>query len=301
MFGPGEALVKRYPFVYAQSESTGRTLLQSVQECAADNTCKTPTSFHYTKSERGFDDIKTNIEAPLSNKASPMFFDVDHDGLSDYVVGDVTPSSTAEHPITEWRIAKNVGGGFAPEKVALVQDWSFMPNVDGPNDIRLLQPEVATSIRFNDDTSTDLFLHDITGSSENHTVLTADGNLTFERRDTNIARPFPLVPSPKGLRNSAGSVHLADVTGDQQPDLISCTDHGTTPETASLTTWTLHVWEPNGFAPNGTIIDTLTGIPCGVEMHTVDDNHDSVTDLLAVGYLKQGGVPTERMRSKNLT
>ena len=30
MFGPGDALVKRYPFVYTQSESTGRKRLQSV-------------------------------------------------------------------------------------------------------------------------------------------------------------------------------------------------------------------------------------------------------------------------------
>ena len=292
MFGPGQTLVKRYPLAYTQSESTGRTLLESVQECGSDGTCKLPTSFHYAKAERGFDDITVSIDAPLSTKASPMFFDVDHDGLSDYVVGDVEPFSTPEHIITEWRIAKNVGGAFATEKVALVQDGSFEPNANGPSDPTLLQPELGTSIRFHDAPNTDLFLHNITDASQtNHTVLVPKGDLTFELVDTNITRPFPLQSSPKGLRNAAGAVHLADVTGDQQQDLISCTDHGTTPEAASAATWTLHEWQPNGFAPKGTSIDTLTGIPCSIEMHMVDANRDSITDLVTIGYVRQGGVP----------
>ncbi|HRI71967.1 MAG TPA: SpvB/TcaC N-terminal domain-containing protein, partial [Polyangium sp.] len=114
-------LVRRYEFAYEQSETTKRTLLQSVQACAGTE-CFAPTRFHYGKSETGFERIATNIANPLSDKSSPMFFDIDGDGLSDYVVGDSTPASTAEHPMTEWRIAKNLGGTFAPEKVALLQD-----------------------------------------------------------------------------------------------------------------------------------------------------------------------------------
>jgi len=112
-FGPNERLAYRYEFDYEQSEATGRTLLQSVQHCGGDGTCFAPTKFHYAKNGTGFDDITTNIEAPLSDKASPMLFDVDHDGLPEYVVGDSTPASTLSNPITEWRIAKNSGNGGA--------------------------------------------------------------------------------------------------------------------------------------------------------------------------------------------
>jgi hypothetical protein len=292
-FGPNEKLAFRYEFDYEHSETTGRTLLQSVQRCSGDGTCFASTRFHDAKSGTGFDDITTNIEAPLSDKASPMLFDVDHDGLPEYVVGDSTPASTLSNPITEWRIAKNTGGTFAPEKVALLQEWSFVQNADGPSDPTLLQPELGTSIHFNDDAIGDLFLHDTTGSRANHMVLAGKADLTFELVDTGIRRPFPLQQSPKGLRNGAGSVHLADCDGDSKADIVQCTDHGDTPETALVSTWKLHLWRPSGFTTNGEVIDTLTGIPCGVEMFTVDTNRDSITDLVATGYLRQGGVSVQ--------
>ncbi|HRI67306.1 MAG TPA: VCBS repeat-containing protein, partial [Polyangium sp.] len=75
--------------------------LQSVQECAGTGECFAPTRFYYGKSETVFENIATNIASPLSDKASPMFFDIDGDGLSDYVVGDSTPASTAEHLMAE--------------------------------------------------------------------------------------------------------------------------------------------------------------------------------------------------------
>jgi hypothetical protein len=198
-FGPNEQLAFRYVFAYDKSESTGQTLLQSVQQCGGDGTCFAPTRFHYAKNGTGFDDITTNIEAPLSDKASPMLFDVDHDGLPEYVVGDSTPASTPSNPITQWRIAKNTGGTFAAEKVALLQEWSFVQNADGPSDPTLLQPELGTSIHFNDDAIGDLLLHDVTGSRANHMVLAGKADLTFELVDTGIRRPFPLQQSPKGF------------------------------------------------------------------------------------------------------
>jgi hypothetical protein len=84
---------------------------------------------------------------------------------------------------------------------------------------------------------------------------------------------------------------LADCDGDSTPDLVQCTDHGETPDTAAQSTWKLHVWRPGGFTPEGELIETLTGIPCGVELHTIDSNGDSITDLIASGYLREGGVP----------
>ncbi len=123
--GPDDEFVRRYEVDYAPSETTGRSLLQSVQECTGAGECFTPTRFSYAASEVAFDEIATDIDEPLSDKASVLFFDIDRDGLSDYVVPDATPLSTVEHPVTEWRIGKNIGGAFAAEKVALLQEWSF--------------------------------------------------------------------------------------------------------------------------------------------------------------------------------
>jgi RHS repeat-associated protein len=222
-----------------------------------------------------------------------MLFDFNHDGLSDYIVGDSTPSSTPSHPITEWRIAKNTGNGFALEKVALLQEDVFVQDPEAPSDPTLLQPEVGTSLDYDQDGFTDILLHDVYGNANNHLVLKAKADTTFALVDTNIQRPFPLQQSPKGLRNSAGAVHLADCDGDAMPDLIQCTDHGDTPETASLSTWKLHLWRPGGFTPEGDVIETLTGIPCGIEVHNIDANRDSVTDLIMPGYLRQGGTSIE--------
>jgi hypothetical protein len=262
--------------------------LQSVQQCAGDGACKAPTRFHYVEAELGFEEVVTNIEAPLSDKASPMLFDVNHDGLSDYVVGDSTPSSTPSNPITEWRIAKNTGGTFATEKVALLQESLFMQDSGGPTDPTLMQPELGTSLDYDQDGLTDILLHDVYGNANSHLVLKAKAANTFALVDTKIQRPFPLQQSPKGLRSAAGAVHLADCDGDAMPDLIQCTDNGDLP----LSTWKLHLWRPGGFDQTGSTIETLTGIPCGVEVHTVDANRDSITDLIMPGYLSQGGVPS---------
>lgn len=243
MQGPDDELVRRYEFDYAPSQTTGRPLLQSVQACGGDGECFEPTRFQYAQPETGFDDIATDIDAPLSDKASPMFFDVDRDGLSDYVVGDINASSTPEHVITEWRIAKNVGGAFAAEKVALLQEWSFAQNPEPIADLTQIQPEVGTAIDFTGGGTTGIFLHDVTGSQANHLVLLPQNDGTLLAADTQLRRPFPLGSSPAGLRNSNAATHLVDVTG-AMADLIECNDHGDTPETAALPTWKLHGWQP---------------------------------------------------------
>ncbi len=282
-----ETLVRRYELEYERSETTKRTLLQSVQACAGNGECFAPTRFHYGKSETGFEDITTEIDASLSDKASPMFFDVDGDGLSDYVVGDSTPASTAEHPMTEWRIAKNLGGTFAPEKVALLQDWSFVQNPEEQNDPTKLQPELGTALNFAGGLTGGLYLHDVVGSQANHVILLPQSDSSLQRLDTQLPRPFPVGPSPKGLRSSGASVHLVDVSADTMADLIECTNLGDMP------TWKLHRWQPGGFAPDGEIIDVLTGYPCGMEFHPVDLDGNGVTDIVAPGMIRVNGIPTQ--------
>ena len=126
---------------------------------------------------------------------------------------------------------------------------------------------------------------------KNQIVLLTKIDGTFQEINTQIARPFPLGPAPDGLRGSAASVHLADVTGDGVADLIQCTDQGDTIDTAGLPTWKVHVWRPGGFDPTPEYIEPLWGHFCGTQMHTVDSNNDGIVDLIAPGYLRQGGVP----------
>lgn len=124
MYAGGD-LVKRYPLTYEQGES-GRTRLVSVDECGADSACKSPLRFFYGKTTFGFDEVETAIDAPLSRKASPILSDFNNDGLSDWLVPDSTVVSTAGNPITEWRISRNTGNGFAAPEVAFLQEWSFL-------------------------------------------------------------------------------------------------------------------------------------------------------------------------------
>lgn len=129
----------------------------------------------------------------------------------------------------------------------------------------------------------------MTGSNANHTVLAPNADLTFSVVETNLPRPFPLGSYAPGLRNAAAAIHLADMSGDGMADLIACSNQ----ETGSLATWSLHIWQPGGFAANGEIIPVLDGIPCNVQTYVVDTNGDSWSDLVFPGYSSQGGVPTE--------
>ena len=72
------------------------------------------------------------------------------------------------------------------------------------------------------------------------------------------------------------------------PDLIQCTDHG---DAGLLATWRLHAWRPGGFEQSGTVIPPLDGYSCGMEVHTVDIDHNGITDLVMPGLTNVGGQP----------
>ncbi len=293
-FGPAQKLAYRYPLEMAPSKTTGRTLLQSVQQCAGDNTCTAPLRLMYAQPKTGFDAFTTNIDKPLSDKASPIFDDFSGDGLPDYLVADTVAQSTATNPITEWRLARNTGNGFATPKVVFLQEWSVQQDPEGPSDPTLLQPELATAIPFRNNGKTSLLLHDVYGNRNNHVILLPKADETFEEHDTGLARPFPLGPTPKGLRSPFASVHLAAVTPDGVPSLIQCDDHGLVP---GLSTWILHLWKPDGFESTGTTIEALDGYPCSAKVHTIDWDKNGTVDLVLPGMLKQGGVPKERAKT----
>ncbi|HRI67383.1 MAG TPA: RHS repeat-associated core domain-containing protein [Polyangium sp.] len=288
-----KSLAERFVFGHEVGETSRRTRLATLERCDARGSCFAPTRFHYAKNDLGFDDVNTKIPAPLSDKASFLFADFTGDGLSDYVVGDMAPFSTPEHPVTQWRMAKNTGGDFVPETVAFLQEWSFQQNPEGPADPTLLQPELATVLPLGSKGQTSLLLHEIYGNRSNHVTLIPKADGTFEELDTGLARPFPVGPAPKGLRGSAGAVHLAAVTPDGVPSLIQCDDHGGPGQTnPSLPTWTLFLWKPTGFETTGTVINTLEGTPCGVEMVMADLHRSGIVELIVPGMVNVGGTPT---------
>ncbi|MGK3994888.1 RHS repeat-associated core domain-containing protein [Sorangium sp. So ce1024] len=296
MLGPGDTLVRRYGFGYELSPATRRTLLTQVEECASDGVCKPATRFQYSRATPGFKRITTGIDRPVSERASPMVFDVDGDGRDDLVIPDMVAGfSTPSNPITGWWAARNLGprappSFLAPAELAFLEDWPTVADPSGPSDPALLQPELGTVLDYDDDGRADVLLHDVYGSEVTWHVLLSRPDWTFALHDTGIRRPFPLgvTPAPPSLSSPGASMHLADLDGDGVPDLIQCEDHdreGHAPLPHSAA-WIVHLWRPArgatpaGFDPTGESIELLTGYPCDTELHTLDLDADGKVDLM---------------------
>ena len=295
----GDELALRYEFSYEQSETTGRTRLIAAQVCGADAACKPENRVQYASLRRGFERDTTTIAAPTSRLASYLLADFNGDGLDDLLTPDTNPMlSTPDSPITEWRIARNQGNGFATPKVAYSQEWSVVQDPQGPSDPALLQPELGTAIDYDQNGKMDVLLHDVYGRKNHHVVLLSKDDGSFEEISTGIKRPFPLGPAPKQLRGPGGSVHLGDLDGDGVGDLFQCEDHGDSPELdPSQSAWTVHLWRPGGFDPNGTTIEALAGFSCAVELRTLDSNRNGKTELILPGMIKIGGTPATQAKT----
>ncbi|WP_437952580.1 RHS repeat-associated core domain-containing protein [Sorangium sp. So ce296] len=296
MLGPGDTLVRRYGFGYELGPATRRTLLTQVEECASDGVCKPATRFRYNRATPGFERVTTDIDKPVSERASPMVFDIDADGRDDLVIPDMVAGlSTPMNPITAWRVARNVGpraspSFLAPAELAFLEEWPTVADPVGPSDPALLQPELGTVLDYDDDGRADVLLHDVYDAKTTWHVLLSRPDWTFALHDTGIRRPFPLgvTPAPPSLSSPGASMHLADLDGDGVPDLIQCEDHareGQAPLPLAAV-WAVHLWRPArggapaGFAPMGESIELLTGYPCDTELHTLDLDADSKIDLI---------------------
>ncbi|WP_434041166.1 MULTISPECIES: RHS repeat-associated core domain-containing protein [Sorangium] len=304
MLGPGDTLVRRYGFGYELNPATSRTLLTQVEECASDGVCKPATRFQYSRATPGFKRLTTDIDEPVSERASPMVFDLDGDGRDDLVIPDMVAGlSTPSNPITAWWAARNLGpraspSFLAPAELAFLQEWSMVADASGPSDPAILQPELGTVLDYDDDGRMDVLLHDVYGAEVTWHVLLSRPDWTFALHDTGIRRPFPLksTPAPPSLSSPGASMHLADLDGDGVPDLIQCEDHAHEGEALLplSAVWTVHLWRPArgvtpaGFDPRGESIELLTGYPCDTEFHTLDVDADSKIDLI-VPSLKRFG------------
>ncbi|WP_437955463.1 RHS repeat-associated core domain-containing protein [Sorangium sp. So ce119] len=304
MLGPSDTLVRRYGFRYELNPATSRTLLTQVEECASDGVCKPATRFLYSRATPGFKRLTTDIDEPVSERASPMVFDLDGDGRDDLVIPDMVAAlSTPSNPITAWLAARNLGpraspSFFAPAELAFLEEWPTVADPIGPSDPATLQPELGTVLDYDDDGRMDVLLHDVYGAEVTWHVLLSRPDWTFALHDTGIRRPFPLksTPAPPTLSSPGASMHLADVDGDGAPDLIQCEDHAREGQAPLplFAVWTVHIWRPArggtpaGFDPRGESIELLTGYPCDTEFHTLDVDADSKIDLI-VPSLKRFG------------
>ncbi|AUX49121.1 uncharacterized protein SOCE26_106660 [Sorangium cellulosum] len=162
MLGPGDALVRSYGFLYELSPTTSRTLLTQVEECTSDQVCKPPTRLQYSHAKPGFKRLTTDIDKPVSERASPMVFDGDGDGLDDLVIPDMVAGlSTPMNPITAWRVARNLGPRasptyLAPAELAFLEEWPIVADPVGPSDPAILQPELGTALDYDDDGRTEI-------------------------------------------------------------------------------------------------------------------------------------------------
>ncbi|MCK6587851.1 MAG: type IV secretion protein Rhs, partial [Polyangiaceae bacterium] len=293
MIGPGNELVRRYPFTYELSPTTNRTLLTQVEECAGD-VCKPPARFLYQRREPGFKQHTTNIAEPTSHGASPILVDINGDSLDDLVIPDTDPAlSTPGNPITKWFVARNNGKSpfLASTAEVFSQEWLSVDDPTGVDDLGKLQPELGIVIDYNADGLKDILLYDVYDLLVTWQVLLAKPGGSVELFDTGIRRPFPLKSPPSSQRptltREGGAMHLADVNGDHVPDLIQCEDHDDSAQgIPTHAVWKAHIWKPKngevpaGFDPEGERIEPFGGVNCDRAVLTVDVNADSKVDLL---------------------
>ncbi|NUQ73530.1 MAG: type IV secretion protein Rhs [Polyangiaceae bacterium] len=286
MLAPGDALVREYRFVYTTAPSTKRTLLDQVEECAADGACKPPTRFTWHHgSGTGFVEIATPILDPESDSASVMLADVTGDGLDDLVVGDVDMTGGSEQPITNFIVAPNKSQELAPAFFDTSAIAHQLLLYDPPVPVF---PERGTPLDYNHDGLADLFLHDVYGHFTTWRVLLAQPDHTLVMHDTGLPRPYPPIPGvPLTLASWDSGAHVADISGDGMPDLIQCVYNGVNHS------WFLHPWAPEdpGFDKSASTIFELSSYPCNAELHPVDVDIDGRIDLLVHSVTETGNGP----------
>jgi hypothetical protein len=300
MLGPDSSLVREYQLTYKPGAGSGRTVLRSIRECAADGTCKPRTTFAWYGGTAEFERIPTTIEVPQSHLSAPMMMDVTGDGLDDLVVPTV-PWDAAAHsdvPTTDWTITPNVGASpgaatsyFQGPVVAYSED-----NNDSLNDPILqkqpdlkVQPDYGTPIDYKQDGLMDILVHNVHETAFSFAttwgVLLATPQHTFKLLDTGIPRPKHLVDGTLKINNREASVHLADVNGDGVADLIQC-ERDPSAGGGDAYRWTLRLWSPVG--PGFEQVERQIAKPaedlnlfhCAWDIHTVDLDADGKTDLV---------------------
>jgi hypothetical protein len=304
--------VRHYVFAHRTAPVTGRTLLESVQECDAKFICKPPTTFLYTERELGFRRVDTTIPKPESDLASPMLLDVTGDGHDDLVIPDVVDPNDLTYtralidvlapggngPLrTYWNLARNPGysllGVHTPPFTAAKSsgytdsaDRQGLPTYDHAK----LLTELGAAIDYDQDGRMDILIQAGTGAvADAWRVLLSQPDHSFKILNTGVRRAPRL-----GVKDPNGAANLADVNGDGVPDLIQCwAQYDKFYEYPGVPEWTVHMWVPDGpngpgFQPQGEIIPQLESYPCATPVYAVDINGDGKVELVVPGATHQG-------------
>jgi RHS repeat-associated protein len=283
MTEPGDVVVRSYQLDYLPSEGTGRTLLQSVKECAgANGPCKPATRFGWSShASTGF--TKTSNPKIVLNdnyghheRATWTLADVNGDGLDDIVFSHPKPGDSS---LDEWWVALNAGGSYAAPEL-----WATFPYPTSPGAWDM------TPIDFDQDGLVDIFLDAQNTDWPTYRYLRATAQHTFELRDTGIPHPPMIDPEEHPLKfYSYRFMRLGDVNGDGVADLIQCFNPGYADDDASTLHWTVNLWSPSlpggpGFDPTPKTIPILeTYLDCSWGRNSVfvsDIDGDGVASLI---------------------
>jgi RHS repeat-associated protein len=306
---PGEAVVRSYHLAYKPGEGTGRSLLQSVKECAGEvGPCKPETAFAWSShADKGFTKRVTGPMYPADRYHQDersgsqytdtwLLADVNGDGLDDLVLSLPDP---ADASINLWRVALNEGGSFgAPET------WASFPFPAGD----FGRTWTPTPLDYDQDGLTDILLDQPNLSSNQwptYRWLHATKGHAFTLEETSVPHP-PRVVYHYGTPDPVGPfkvehhrfMRLGDVNGDGVADLIQCVnpawevglDEGPDPSLGGPR-WTVNLWSPAlpgggaGFDPSPIAIPYVDGVlDCAYgakQIYIVDIDGDGASEILA--------------------
>lgn len=267
----GSNTVQRTKLSYSSGVSTGRSRMQSITQCAADNTCLAPLTFNQSDSaDLGTFQVgsrvlnESTVESPMGNLYSaypgkvnltPKLADLNGDGVTDLLYAFTTPIGAVVY-----RMMGKGDGSFLPS--------SLITNVGRYDTTEGCTPELTD---LNNDSKVDLLY--ICPRSNGMQVIRWLGNGDGSFPDSSDSR----IVNVTGLGSFSGYIpQVADINGDGIPDLLLTR--------ADASGVTAYKWIGKGdgfFQPEALAIKTSSAIDfTGFFPRLADLNGDGLVDLV---------------------
>ncbi len=258
----GSNTVQRSTLSYSGGANTGRSRLQSVTQCAADNTCLAPLTFgHSDSADLGKFNVGTQVinesvgslysESPSSVRLFPKFSDLNGDGYIDALYAFTSPAGAVVY-----RLLGKGDGTFQPATLII--------NVSGMGSTVGCSPGVAD---LNNDGKVDLLYVCPVAAGARVIRWLGNGDGNFQ--------PESLIVNVTGLGSFDGYVpHVADINGDGIVDVLMTR--------ANSSAVTAYKWIGKGdgtFQPEA--LSTQVGVNySGYVPQLADLDGDGLTDLV---------------------
>jgi YD repeat-containing protein len=199
------SLIRQYDLAYTQAAS-GQQLMQSITEKGNDGVSLPPTKFEYHPEVAAWNLQYTSwtsaIDAALQSNETTVA-DMNGDGLT-----DVVRSVNHGGPNNEWRVFVNTGTSFNSQYVTWVN----------PIDASL-QSGVVRLLDVNGDGLTDVV------RSVNHGGPNNEWRV-FKNNGKTLNKQYETWANPIDAAINSSEVTLADVNGDNLPEIIRSVNHG---------------------------------------------------------------------------